>query len=312
MTTAKKPWMSSLGQTFLLVGGWMSGIHPKKVTDVEIWIAQGPQMAPQHSQFWQTVVLGSSGAAGECWRVRDGHIPNKIHLVHGIHTYNHIIIYIYIYIPELHTGIHDTYITVCSICTDMTDTVYDTYAHTQPHTNTHTTHTYTHPTERESRFYMFVLVQNIARLYLKSLQAKLQVDVYEQIQKNTSNSNKTKLRRNSFAVNCTQARNHMADVASHRLGRAPVNQARRKLLMDIGPVFSRGAIWFHFLFHGCHLQIPGSSKTLRDVASPWSTNPFEKITTSKDSTIFTQVWFLIQRLCHFTGKSVPLIVAGYP
>ena len=54
-------------------------------------------MAPQHSQFWQTVVLGSSGAAGECWRVRDGHIPNKIHLVHGIHTYNHIIIYIYTY-----------------------------------------------------------------------------------------------------------------------------------------------------------------------------------------------------------------------
>ena len=147
MTTAKKPWMSSLGQTFLLVGGWMSGIHPKKVTDVEIWIAQGPQMAPQHSQFWQTVVLGSSGAAGECWRVRDGHIPNKIHLVHGIHTYNHIIIYIYIHTRTTYRDTWHIYYSMQHMYR------YDWYGirhlctYTTPHKHTH--HTHIHISDRE-------------------------------------------------------------------------------------------------------------------------------------------------------------------
>ena len=137
----------------------------------------------------------------------------------------HIIIYTY---PNYIQGYMTHILQYAAYVQILTDT---TLMHIHNPTQTHTPHTYTYPTERESRFYMFVHVQNIARLYLKSLQANLQVDVYEQIQKNTSNS-KTKLRRNSFAVNCTQARNHMADVASHRLGRAPVNQARRKLLMD--------------------------------------------------------------------------------
>ena len=80
---------------------------PQKSEDVEIWIAQGP--------FYLDQVELQVNAGG--WlHPGDGHIPNRIHMVHGMDRYNHTY-----YVPELHTGIHDTYIipVVCSICTDM-------------------------------------------------------------------------------------------------------------------------------------------------------------------------------------------------
>lgn len=87
----------------------------------------------------------------------------------------------------------------------------------------------------------------------------------------------------------------------------------------IGPVFSRDAIWFHFLFRGCHLGARPRRCTVTRCYKPLKKNSFPL---RKTRLFSLRGGFLIQLLCHFTSKSgwstslyrlapttVPLIVA---